>query len=97
MRNFKGGQLGSTPVVVDVSMLTFPIGITVVPGSGDTVKCEACTSPEGNTNPNSANWVAVTGLSAAAAAAQVSLAIPCYALRFSQSAGTGTDTYEVCS
>lgn len=91
-------QVAATPVVVDVSNIATPFNVAVFPGAGDTTKVEFSATPNAAANPAGANWQAVTGLSAVAAATPAYATMyGAMALRLTRTAGTGTDTVEVCS
>ena len=85
-----------TAFVFSASRFTTPATVTVVPGSGDTDKIEYSTTPTALSSPGTANWVTSTTCGAATAICRETLASPIVAIRFTRTAGTSTDTAEVC-
>ena len=71
----------------------WPYSVSVIPGSGDTVKIEFSTTPQAGQTPGSATW------QSAASGVAVTTNYPniakCTALRFTQTAGANTDKYEI--
>jgi hypothetical protein len=84
--------------VVDVSNMPVPFTVGVYPGAGDTTKVEMQVAPGLNWQPLSASTLGGAALGGgSASAAYVVMLAGCMALRFTRTAGTGTDTYEVAA
>jgi len=87
------GTFTTTAAVVGMENQPWPYSVSVIPGSGDTVKVEFSTSSQAVANPGSATWQSV------ASGVTVTTNYPniakCTALRFTQTAGANTDKYEI--
>jgi hypothetical protein len=94
---FQGSVNSATPLIIDVSNMDESVTVAVYPGAGDTCKVEFCNTLLGLSNPGAANWQAVSGLSAASAAAYAQPSAAFVALRLTRTAGTGTDVIEICA
>lgn len=88
------GSVGSSAVVISLENAASPITITLVPGSGNTSKCEFSTTKQSSENPGSANWQAWTP-GTVSAITTLFLQGKVTALRFTRVSGSNTDQYEV--
>jgi hypothetical protein len=92
------GIVGASAVVVDTSNFAYPISVTVIPGSGNTSKCEFSTTAQAGVNPASANWqVWPDGTAGVVSAITSDYVNKITALRFTRITGSSTDNYEIVS
>lgn len=90
----------STALVVNTSQIgyKFPLTVSVYPASGDTAKVEYSTTPGAAANPGAANWTVSATLGAVAYGSTTNretLPSAVTAIRFTTTAGAGTDTAEL--
>ena len=89
----KTGTITTTGVVFNTENQPWPYSVSVIVGASDTVKIEFSTTPQAAENPVSANWQSVA--SGVVATTNYPNIAKCTALRFTQTAGSNTDKYEI--
>ena len=89
----RNGTFTTTAAVIGMENQPWPYSVSVVLSSGDTVKIEFSTTSQASENPGSANWQSVA--SGVVATTNYPNIAKCTALRFTQTAGSNTDKYEV--
>lgn len=88
------GAVTTTAVVINMENLAAPISVTVIPGSGNTSKCEISTTRQASESPGSANWQSWTP-GTVSAITTLFLQGKVTALRFTRVTGSSADQYEV--
>lgn len=89
----RNGTFNTTAALVNMENQPWPYSVSVILGSGDTVKIEFSTTSQASANPGTATWQSVaTGVTVTTNYPSIA---KCTALRFTQTAGASTDKYEV--
>ncbi|HWO99178.1 MAG TPA: hypothetical protein VNL74_00920 [Methylococcus sp.] len=91
--NVKGYVAGS-PVVINLEAVDPPLTITLIPGAGNTSRCEYSTTPGAAGDPGTAAWIAWPGDVVSTPTTDVVVG-PVSALRFTRVSGSSQDSYEV--
>lgn len=84
----------SVPSVVDTTRMHFPVTVTVIPGSGDTITLYYSTSPFAATS-GTAVWSVVGNVSSVSVTNTVTLPSPVTALKTTINSGSTNSTTEV--
>lgn len=87
------GTYGATPAVLDLSYQGAPT-VSLIPGIGNTSKCEATLTPGAFANPGAANWFPWSFGTVSVPTNSVFFG-KVTALRFTRMTGSSSDTYEV--
>jgi len=89
----RNGTFTTTASVLSMENQPWPYSVSVIPGSGDTIKIEFSTTQQAAENPGSATWQPVA--SGVTTITNYPSIAKCTALRFTQTAGSNTDKYEI--
>ena len=91
--SIRAGTFTTTAAVLSMENQPWPYSVSVIPGSGDTMKIEFSTTSQAAETPASATWQSVaTGVVATTNYPSIA---KCTALRFTQTAGANIDKYEI--